>query len=171
MADSIFGFGGVKIGTSGDYVVIPSGFGTVSYTPKYREFEADNGYITRDLKGYRVTVDIELWNIDSTDAANAAELIRIINEHNPVGVMPRIPTAAAGVEYLVIYPCNLTSSFSPKDLAKFEVGQSLNLTFEKNDLSSAIPAIFTSSTTPAMAAEDDNTLITESGDTLILFEG
>ena len=169
MADSIFGFGKVKIqDVYGNSVTFDNGYGTVSYTPQYRKFEADNGYITRELKGYRVNINIELWNIDSTDAANMALLIPILNSNYPLIIMPRLNPDHV---YLELTDCDLTSPFEPKDLAKFEVGQSLNLSFEKRDLASSIPAVFTSSSYQNLVAEDDATLITESGDTLILFEG
>lgn len=133
-ATMIYGFGGVRFVSGLLIAEFSTGSGTVTFTPEYQQYTNLTGGYTRRFNGWRVSLEVLLYNLDSSDAARFATLNAILNEE-ACDIRPRSKDSSG----FLVTGCLLDSTVKFTDLAQFECGQSLTLKFVKKDLLPTLP--------------------------------
>jgi len=163
---TLFGWGGVKIGT-GEFT---TAFGTIAFIPEYVRNTTIAGKHILHPKGWRVSIDAELFN-DGSDAqialftGLASTLSQAFTNGSSIAIYPRYTSTDTGST--AAYLCFLDSDFAPEDWANVNVGQSLKLKFIGEELLTGLPTSF-SNQAPTDAIDDaGNTIIDDSGNQII----
>ena len=165
-AQTLFGWGGVKIYN----LDFPTAFGTISFIPEYVRNTTIAGKHILHPKGWRVSIDCELFNDGSFAGIAlftglASVLSQAFTDGSSVNVAPRYLSTDTGS--LSEYNCFLDSDFAPEDWANVNVGQSLKLKFIAENLIDGLPTTY-SNQIPAGAIDNaGNSIIDDSGAELV----
>lgn len=163
---SIFGWGGVKIGSN-----------EFSYSTANVSFEkvdvrnyTISGSVLVHAKGWRPVIDMELVMTSTADCVKLGLVISDICYSQEYGqaltVYPRYTSTDAGS--LMSYPCFIDSNFAPDDIAKVDVGQTVSLRFIGDRLYTQMPTNYSGMTTSGLKDETDNLYTDESGNHYII---
>ena len=172
MAELIQGFGGVKFMSSTETLdaEFTTGYGTITYTPKFLRYENVDYELIQRFLGYRVSIEVNIYNFKDTDYIQMQNLFRIINStisETGTGyliIFPKYDVAQTGNLYFEAIPDSEVKLIS---IARVKIGQTLKLKFIVPDLKH-----LTTSTGNLDLAnwvdESNNKMVDQNGNYLIL---
>jgi len=135
---------------------------------KTKKTNINNEIITKK-KGYRIKISVELYNVKTGDSEEFQKLINMVNDSFPVTIYPfyHEDEGALIADNLKIDNCILDSDFSMEDLTGKGYFQRVKLTFIKKDLVDVIPKNVNYIEYQQFIDNNDNMIITETGDSII----
>jgi hypothetical protein len=172
---TIDGFGAVKvedIESDGQrYVTFDSDHnkGLIKRSPEFYERKTINHKDISILLGYRVSIKLELVNLNPDDYLLFFALYDILNGAHGHGVPIRIyPSYDAESIYNVYYDVKLKSDIGLLQLSTIEAGQTLELEFKSEELIKTLPKMVQTYLPEYLLTEEGAKLLLETGGKIIL---
>lgn len=142
MANSLFGWGGIRIKSSGtEYVEFSNAFGNIRFIREDVRNTTISGTVIVHPKGWRPVIEMEIFNMTAADVLQWQTLMFILSDsqlnNRTMLVYPRHNNSDAGS--VLYYNCFLDGDIEPQDIANVNVGQSMSLRFIGKDLITNLP--------------------------------
>lgn len=133
----LFGYGNLLLSTHAGLTEFFGAEQKITLKPEYTEFLNLNREIVRVLHGYRLYLEVIVYNTEDTDWENWHTLLTQIN----TGFVTLSPFFQEDESALCFSDCYLENEIQPVSLADIKVGQTLKLKFVKKDLLTSLPII------------------------------
>jgi len=170
MVQHVQGYGGIRFAGNGIVAEFDSGYSTIKADPVYYRKENVSHKIVQRLLGFRITIEVNLFNITESSYIQLQNLFTMLNgtiDKTQQKVIALYPRYSIANQENYFYNVLIDSDATLKDIARVKVGQTLKMKFVEPDLK-PIPTTTGNVDISYFIDSSNNKIVDESGNNIIL---